>query len=379
MTSEERREARYQRRVLCRKSKKEEKCSQYDDFEWVFSYDHLYNAYKKSRRNVAWKASVQKYITQAPSNVMKTHKRLMNGTFKSSGFMEFSINERGKVRHIRSVHIDERVVQRCLCDYSLVPMLKRTFIYDNGASLENKGYSFTVNRLTKHLHEHYRRYGTDGYILLFDFSKFFDGVSHELIKSVVHREYSDERLIQTIEHFIDAFGNVGLGLGSQISQTFALAAANRLDHYIKEVLHIKHHARYMDDGYLIHPSKEYLKKCLASIEQICGLLHLKLNTKKTQIVKLTHGFTFLKVKFYLTDSGKVIKKICHGSVTRMRHKLKAFHRLYCNKVMTAQDVYASVQSWFAYTKNFNAYRTRRCMGALYDRMFIFNLDKEELA
>lgn len=199
-----------------------------------------------------------------------------------------------------------------------------------------------------------------------------------LIKAVVRKEFTDERLIQIIEHFIDAFGDVGLGLGSQISQTFALTAANRLDHYIKEVLHIKHYARYMDDGYLIHPSKEYLKKCLASIEQICDMLHLKLNKKKTQIVKLTHGFTFLKVKFRITESGKIIKKVYHRSVTKMRQKLKSFYRLYCDKVMTISDVYASVQSWFAYTKNFNAYRTRRSVGALYDRLFVFNIQKEEL-
>lgn len=37
---------------------------------------------------------------------------------------------------------------------------------------------------------------------------------------------------------------------------------NKLDHFIKEKLGIKGYARYMDDGYLIHPSKEYLKECL---------------------------------------------------------------------------------------------------------------------
>lgn len=375
MTSEERREARYHRRVAKRAAKKAAKCEQCDDFEQVFSYEHLYRAYQKSRRNVSWKASVQKYIAQAPTNIGSAHARLMNGTFRSSGFMEFDICERGKVRHIRSVHIEERVVQRCLCDYSLVPVLSRTFIYDNGASLVNRGYSFSVRRLTQHLQEHYRKYGTDGYILKFDFSKFFDRVSHELIKRIVRHEFTDERLIALIDHFVDAFGDVGLGLGSQISQTFALAAANRLDHFVKEVLHIKHYGRYMDDGYLIHPSKEYLKTCLAAIKQICEMLDLTLNEKKTQIIKLSHGFTFLKIKFILTDTGRVVKKIYRRSVTKMRQKLKSFYRLYRNGVMTAADVYASFQSWKAYSQNFDAYRTCRNMGALYDNLFIFQREE----
>lgn len=375
MTSEERREARYHRRVAKRAEKKAAKCEQCDDFEQVFSYEHLYRAYQKSRRNVSWKASVQKYIAQAPMNIRSTRERLMNGTFRSSGFMEFDICERGKVRHIRSVHIEERVVQRCLCDYSLVPVLSRTFIYDNGASLVNRGYSFSLRRLTKHLQEHYRKYDTDGYILKFDFSKFFDRVSHELIKRIARHEFTDERLIALIDHFVDAFGDVGLGLGSQISQTLALAAGNRLDHFVKEVLHIKHYGRYMDDGYLIHPSKEYLKTCLAAIKQICEMLDLTLNEKKTQIIKLSHGFTYLKIKFILTDNGRVVKKIYRRSVTKMRQKLKAFYRLYRNGVMTAADVYASFQSWKAYSQNFDAYRTCRNMGALYDNLFIFQREE----
>lgn len=58
---------------------------------------------------------------------------------------------------------------------------------------------------------------------------------------------------------IDSFdGEVGLGLGSQISQIMELLVLNDLDHYIKERLKIKYYIRYMDDFILIHPDKEYL-------------------------------------------------------------------------------------------------------------------------
>lgn len=371
MTSEERREARYQRRKARRAEKKAAQCAVCDNFDWVFSYEHLYHSYKMCRRNVAWKASVQKYMTQAPLNVLQTYTRLMNGKFKTTGFFEFDIMERGKKRHIRSVTISERVVQRCLCDYALVPVLCRTFVYDNGASMKNKGYTFASKRLTQHLHEHYRKYGQDGYILLFDFSKFFDRVSHKLVKGILHKEFTDERILALTEHFIDAFGSIGMGLGSQISQILALASANRLDHYIKEVCGIRGYGRYMDDGYLIHPDKAYLQKCLEGIKAICDELEITLNTKKTQIVKLSHGFTYLKVRYYLLPSGKVVKKIYRRSVTKMRHKLKAFQQKVADGIMTYKDVYQSWQSWRAYAANFNAYRTIQRMGDLYNQLFIF--------
>lgn len=370
MTSEERKEARFQRRKAARAEKKAACCGQSDNFDWVFSYEHLYHSYKMCRRNVGWKASVQKYITNAPINVYQTWQRLQAGKYRTSGFFEFDLMERGKKRHIRSVTIGERIVQRCLCDYALVPVLGRTYIYDNGASMANKGYSFAVDRLCQHLRQHYRRHGTEGYVLLFDFSKFFDRVSHRVVKAVLHKEFSDERIIKLTEHFIDAFGDVGLGLGSQISQVLALASANRLDHYIQEQCRIGSYGRYMDDGYLIHPSKEYLQKCLEGIRRICEELEITLNEKKTQIVKLSHGFTFLKVRFFLLPGGRIVRKIYHCSVTRMRRKLKSYQRFVAAGKMTMDDVYQSWQSWKAYASNFNAWHTIQSMAALYNKLFI---------
>lgn len=370
MTSEERKEARFRRRKAARAEKKAACCGQSDNFDWVFSYEHLYHSYKMCRRNVGWKASVQKYITNAPINVYQTWQRLQAGKYRTSGFFEFDLMERGKKRHIRSVTIGERIVQRCLCDYALVPVLGRTYIYDNGASMANKGYSFAVDRLCQHLRQHYREHGTEGYVLLFDFSKFFDRVSHRVVKAVLHKEFSDERIIKLTEHFIDAFGDVGLGLGSQISQVLALASANRLDHYIQEQCRIGSYGRYMDDGYLIHPSKEYLQKCLEGIRRICEELEITLNEKKTQIVKLSHGFTFLKVRFFLLPGGRIVRKIYHCSVTRMRRKLKSYQRFVTAGKMTMDDVYQSWQSWKAYASNFNAWHTIQSMAELYNKLFI---------
>ena len=369
MTSEERREARFQRRVEARKKKKADYATA-DDFDTVFSYENLYAAYKCCRKGVAWKSSVQKYITQAPLNLLHTYNQLQSGKFKSPGFYEFDLYERGKHRHIRSTVIGERVVQRCLCDYALVPMLGRTFIYDNGASMKYKGYDFAIRRITKHLHEHYRKHGQEGYILLFDFSKFFDNVSHAVVKGILHKEFTDEKILKLTEHFVDAFGDVGMGLGSQISQVLALASANSSDHFIKEMLRIKKNGRYMDDGYLIHPSKEYLQTCLELITDVCDALGITLNQKKTQIVKLSHGFTWLKVRFFLTETGKVIKKIYKRSVTRMRIKLKKLAMKLKEGKLTGKDVYATWQSWKSYAEKFNAHHTIQNMAKLYTELFI---------
>lgn len=371
MTSEERRQARYVRRQQKRQAKKAELAKVHDDFDVVFSYDNLYNAYKECRKGVAWKRSTQKYITQAPLLVYRTWDRLQCGTFRSDGFYEFDIRERGKVRHIRSVTMNERVVQRCLCDNALVPMIDRTFIYDNGATQKYKGYHFSMDRLKAHLQKYYRKHGNDGYILLYDFSKFFDRVDHGVVQDIMDREFDDPRIKNLAKHFVDCFGDQGMGLGSQVSQTYALASANRMDHFFKEYARIKYYGRYMDDGYMIHSSKEYLQQCLQWLKAICRRYKITLNEKKTRIVKLSHGFTWLKCRWFLTDTGKVVKKIYKRSVTKERQKLKKFVGLVEDGTMSYQDVFTAFQSWRAYARHFDAWHTIRNMEKLYTQLFVF--------
>lgn len=172
MNSTERHEARYQRRKAARIEKKAKALKEFGDFGAVFSFDHLYASYRASIKGVGWKASTQRYKSSALAHIAKTQEELLTGKYRSRGFYEFDLVERGKPRHIRSVHISERVVQRCLCDYCLVPALSKSFIYDNGASLPGKGYDFAVSRVTRFLADHYRRYGNEGYALIFDFSKY---------------------------------------------------------------------------------------------------------------------------------------------------------------------------------------------------------------
>lgn len=369
MTSEERKELRYQRRKQRRLDAKNRQCRQYDDFEKVFTYDHLRDAYRMCRRNVRWKSSTQRYIANAPLNIYNTYVQLHDGTFRSNGFYEFDLYERGKARHIRSVSVNERVVQRCLCDFSLVPMMRRTFIYDNGASLQNKGYSFAVKRIDRHIRWHYRHYGNNGYVLLFDFSSYFDSISHEVLEQIIRSEYTDERLIKLLLHFIGMFGEEGLGLGSQISQVLALATANRLDHYIKEDLGIHCYGRYMDDGYLIHQSKAYLQECLLKIRKKCEELGLKLNLKKTRIIPVRRDFQWLKIMFRLTESGYIVKRIWHKSVVRMRRKMKKLKRKMEAGILLMADVIASYESWKSHVKGLDVYKTLSSMDALYNSLF----------
>ena len=170
--------------------------------------------------------------------------------------------------------------------------------------------------------------------------------------------------------FIDSTEGKGIPLGNQINQGFALLYLDGMDKLIKGELGIEFYGRYMDDGYLIHPSKGYLQECLNEIRKICASLGIKLNERKTQITKLTKGVTFLKGRFFLTDSGKVVKKLNPHSVTSMRRKLKKFKKwVDCGK-MSIDDVWTSCKSWVGYASYFDAYHSRQNLNNLYKELFV---------
>lgn len=384
MTSEERHEARYKRRKAKRDSKRKKVLEEHGDYYQVISRNALSRAAKEAAKGVKYKASVQRFMLRRLTNVAAINRNLVYHKDIRKGFICFILMERGKLRKIMSVHFSERVPQKSLNQNALIPVLTRSLIHDNGASRKGMGTGFAMKRLVGHLRWHFRRYGNEGYILLVDFSDYFGSIDHEVAKQIIADAFDDPGIIWLSNLFIDAyyefnvkFKNIpeeeahkGLGLGSEINQTIAISVPNPMDHYIKEVLRIKCYGRYMDDFYLIHPDKEYLKYCLSEIERICSVLKITVSEKKTKIVKLSHGFTFLKTKIYMTETGKIIRKPCHKAVVRERRKLKKQKKLLDAGIMTFADIRCSYASWKGSMKSRNARKTVHSMDKLFDSLFI---------
>lgn len=325
-------------------------------------------------RGVAWKESVQRFEANALRNITGLRRKLLSGENVQSGFVEFDLRERGKTRHIKSVHISERIVQKCLCDTVLTPILTRSLIHDNGASVKRKGVHFAIRRLIVHLSRFYRRNGfsNEGYALLIDFSRFFDNIRHDILFTLVDRCIADPQIRDLFRHFVSVFGpGKSLGLGSQVSQISAIFYPDTLDHLIKEKLRIRYYGRYMDDLYLIHADKGYLCRCLTEIETACAALGIIINRKKTRIIKLSSGVDFLKGKYRLLPAGKILRLPGRDAAKRMRRKLRKFKPLIEAGKMGFADLRTAYQSWRGnYMKRFNAHYRIGYMDKLYNELFI---------
>lgn len=327
----------------------------------IFNPDNLHESFKLVRKGVNWKESTQRFNAHELINILE-----MSKNFKyTKGFVEFDVHERGKKRHISSVHISERVVQKSICKNILLPVLLPKFVYDTSASFVNRGMHFAVKRLKMHMRKFWLKHGTDGHCLRLDIKKFFDSIDHAVLKNQIRPLYNND-VLKWIFTFIDEFpGDKGLGLGSEVSQILANWNLNPVDHFIKDEEGNSYFGRYMDDMYIIHHDKEYLKELLAKIKERLAVIKLEISENKTYITPLREGVFFLQGRYKYESGGRIYVKMRKRASKRIKRRLKKMVR----SNVPAVDVYASWQSWKgSQLKRFNAWHAIRRVGAYYSKL-----------
>lgn len=249
------------------------------------------------------------------------------------------------------------------------------------------------SRVEAFLHTLARKYQNRFYLFAGDFTKFFDSLRHIDCLRVL-RETHVDRMLQGLgmkiarmyreseldeledlkeqEHRSDELRHhrgVGMTLGSQESQTMALAIPSGVDHAAKDKLGIKAYVRYMDDTMAGDISKERLKIVRRVIQAEAEKIGLAMNPKKTVITKASKGIKLIQIHYRVTSTGHLVRTLARAGVVRMRRKLKAFRRLVDRGLMQLEDVFASFAAWLGNSKHADAYRQRKRMLTLYNKLF----------
>lgn len=362
--------------------------------------DAYIRACKRLEKSAGWKYSTQQYLLNRLTNISELKKSVDAGAYQPGKGSEFRTVENGHERIITAMKPRDAVFQHALADEIMVPILKKYLIYDSGASLKDKGIAFTRRRFEEHLRWHYRRYSTEGYALMIDFRKYFDNIRHDKALKLISDKIPDKQVIELIRRIFDSYkidvsysddANIenkvfnsleyqkipkelkigeryirkSIGIGSQISQIIGVFYPTQIDTYCKTIKRIHCYDVYMDDRIAIHPNKEYLKELLFEIEEIADNLGIFINHRKTQIVKLSHGFTWLKTRYIITDSGQIVRKAPRKSVTRERRVVKHMAQLAEDDVITWTDLEKQYMSWRGAKKRYDVYHTLQRIDKLY--------------
>lgn len=376
--------------------------------EIVCDANNLYRAYKASVKGSKWKETTQKFMMNFLRYIFSIQDNLLNRTLQNGPTEEFALSERGRVRPITSICIKDRIVRHVLCDEILLPEVKKRIIYDNGASIKGRGISHQRDRFEVHLRRYYKTNGNDGWILFGDFSKFYDNIIHEIAKRELLRLFDDDEFIDwlltliftgfeiDVSYMTDkeydncmsgTFNKLdyrkipkdlltgekwmakSVNIGDQLSQVIGIYYPYRIDNYVKYVRSQKYYGRYMDDWYIMSPSKDELEDLLKNIRTIAEELGIHINEKKTRIVKISSTYKFLQVKYTLTKDGKIIKRINPNRVTAMRRKLKKLSVKVANEEILYENVENMFRGWMGSFYKLLSKEQRKNLIHLYEDLF----------
>ena len=301
------------------------------DYERITDPAELFSASIECERGVLWKESVQRFALRRALNCAVLSRELRDGSYRKRPAQHFLLHERGKARRISAVHFRDRVVQKSLCNNSLIPLLSRGLIYDNSATLEGRGTEFARTRFAKHLRRAWGRWGRAGYLVHYDFKSYFASIDQKRAMGRLEGKLlglcrdevetlSARRVLWLARQFI-CEEDRGLGLGNQTSQIVAVEYASPIDHMICEVLRLGLSGRYMDDGYVFCPDGDAARVALGAIEAKVASIGLSLHPRKCGIEPVGREHVFLKYKFRVdARSGQVAMAPVAETLRRYRRR-----------------------------------------------------------
>jgi retron-type reverse transcriptase len=299
----------------------------------------LFTAYYDARRNKRNTINQLRFELTLEDNLLRLYHELEQRTYRVGRSIAFIIEQPVK-REVFAACFADRVIHHLYFNY-VNEIFERTFIDDSYSCRKGKGTSYGIDRLDHHIRSCSRNYAEECYILKLDLSGYFmsidrqrlyDKVVGTLLKYAERKNRNGVRFEDALDYrllmfltreivFHDPVSNCyvkgdmseweglptdkslfyspkgcGLPIGNLTSQLFSNIYLNDFDHYVKRVLKVEHYGRYVDDFYLVHPSKRFLVEKMGQIKQyLKENLGIKVHPRKIYLQPVRRGVPFLGV------------------------------------------------------------------------------------
>lgn len=341
----------------------------------ITSFENLCKAYEHAKKNKRYRNEVLAFTENLEANLFKLQKELRDHTYHCGEYRQFYVYD-PKKRLIMALPFRDRVVQWAV--YQVVnPVFAAGYITDSYACIEGRGTQQAVARIQYWLRKEMRHADKRFYYLKLDISKYYYRISHRVVMRILKRKIFDDDLIwyfdQTVNSDTMAFGlplgknadevqqqdrlnDVGMPIGSLISQMLANINLNPLDQYAKRTLGIRYYCRYMDDIIILHESKPKLHEWKAKLERFLNEeLELHLNNK-TALRPCTLGIDFCGYKIWNTHI-----KLRKSTALRMKHRLKHLKKQYSIGKTDIDKIKQTLASYNGILKHCDSYSLRKAI------------------
>ncbi len=285
----------------------------------IFSFQNVYLAYLRCRRNKRSTRNALKFEINAEENLLRLSEELRTHTYAPLPSVCF-VTESPKVREIFAADFRDRIVHHLLVSY-LEPIWERKFIYDSYACRKDKGTLAAVKRLQSFMRKITQDGSRKAFYLHLDIRSFFVSIHKQtlfdiltrkeknpdilwLLKTVIFHDPSRSPVIKGPLSLFDQIpphkslfctqNRTGLPIGNYTSQFFANVYLNELDQYVKHELNCPYYIRYVDDLILLTRNPDEAQEWEKRIEAFLqSRLKITLNSKRRKLAPVRNGCDFL--------------------------------------------------------------------------------------
>lgn len=348
----------------------------------VFNLKKLYTAYFDCRKGKRETINSLVFEWNTERSLFSLLKDLKKREYKPGKSMCFVVKE-PTPREIFAATFRDRVVHHLLVR-EIEDIGERMFIPFAFSCRKGKGTHQAVRKLKEGIRKASRNYRKEIYYAQLDIEGFFMSINHDILYSVLKKAVNkrnksskwkeevlylariiishkptdnynikgDPSLLSLIpprKSLFKSKKNKGLPIGNYSSQFFANLYLNRLDHFVKRTLKIKHYFRYVDDIILLELEKEKLKKYRDKIAAFLKKeLDVSLSGKKTKIQSTSKGIDFLG--YFIKQDYILIRR---RVVRNLKIKMLDLRRNNSFKILTI------ISSYFGHFCHGNSFNLRK--------------------
>lgn len=293
----------------------------------------IFRAYYDARKHKRTTESQLDFEMELEHNLIVLYEQIRDRTYKPQPCICF-ITEDPVKREIFAFRFRDRVVHHLLFNY-LAPLFEPRMIYDSYSCRKGKGTLRGIERFEHHIRSCTRNYTQSAYILKLDLRGYFMSIDKHLLYAIIWRTIdrccprwpkevarfdfdlvdflirsilfrnpvencrivgalSDWNGLPPSKSLFRSPQGVGLPIGDLTSQLFSNIYLDVLDEYVKRTLKCRHYGRYVDDFYIVHPSRSYLRGSIPCLRDfLAAELHLTLHPDKIVLQHYTKGVNFL--------------------------------------------------------------------------------------
>lgn len=275
-----------------------------DVFTEMISFPWLERAYRNARKQKRYRDEILTFSNNLDANLLAIQEKLRSGSFHFGPYRRHWVTV-PKKRLVMALPFESRIVQWAVY-LKLNPFFDRMMIEDSFACRKGKGSLGAAKRLQYWMRIAQRK-PQKQYALKIDISKYFYRVDHNILIEILSERIKDQQLMELLRNIINCDGEcfglprfmgpddaedddwlegVGMPIGNLTSQLFANIYLDKLDHFCKHQLRIRHYIRYMDDVIILAHDKEtangWKEKIAVFLQE---QLRLDLN-KKTAVIPI---------------------------------------------------------------------------------------------